>query len=98
MGQTATATVGEIEQTRRRLDAEIHELESYLPAGVLWAKRAVGVVVGGGMVTTAVLFLVRRKRRASGTRRLRDIEHRLAWIEAELTAPRATARPARRSG
>jgi hypothetical protein len=95
VGETATATVGEIEETRRRLDAELHELEAYLPAGARWAKRAVGVVVGGGVVTTALLFLIRRRRKASGARRLRDIEKRLAWVETELTAPRLPA-PARR--
>ena len=97
MGETATATVGEIEETRRRLDAELHELEAYLPAGVRWAKRAVGVVVGGGVVTTVGLFLVRRRRKATGAGRLRDIEKRLAWIETELTESRPVARVRARS-
>jgi hypothetical protein len=92
VGETATATVGEIEETRRRLDAELHELEAYLPAGVRWAKRAVGVLVGGGVVTTVALFLLRRRRKASGTRRLRDIERRLARVETELTDPWPVAR------
>jgi hypothetical protein len=87
MGQTAAATVTEIEQTRRRLDTELRELETYLPAAALWAKRAVGAIVAGGVLTSLLLFAVRMKRRREGTRRLRELEHRLARVEREVRQP-----------
>jgi len=87
MGQTAAATVTEIEQTRQRLDGELRELETYLPAAALWAKRAVGAIVAGGVATSLLLFGVRMRRRREGSRRLREIEHRLARVEREVRRP-----------
>lgn len=84
MGQTATATVAEIAETRRRLDAELRELEGYLPVAALWAKRAVGAVVGGGIVTTAVMFALRRRRARKSGRSLKDLERRLTRLEVQL--------------
>jgi len=63
MGESAAQTVKEIEETRERLDAELRELESRLPAAAVWTKRMVGVVVGGGVGATALLFAVRRFRK-----------------------------------
>lgn len=87
MGQTAAETVEEIDQTRQRLDSELRELETYLPAAALWAKRAVGAIVAGGITTSVLLFAIRRKRRRDGSRQLRDIEQRLDRVERELGSP-----------
>jgi uncharacterized membrane protein YhiD involved in acid resistance len=87
VGQATAETVREIDETRRRLDGELRELEGYLPAAAVWAKRAIGVLVGGGIVTTALLFTLRRRRQRKGTRRLRDIEDRIERLERELGRP-----------
>lgn len=63
MGESAAQTVREIEETRERLDAELRELESRLPAAAVLTKRVVGVVVGGGVGATAFLFAVRGLRK-----------------------------------
>ena len=81
MGQTTAAAVDEIEQTRQRLDAELEELERYLPPTTVKLKRAAmvaGAVWGGVMLMALVL---RRRRHHRETRLLRDIEHRLARME-----------------
>jgi F0F1-type ATP synthase membrane subunit a len=63
MGESAAQTVREIEETRERLDAELRELESRLPSAAVWTKRAIGMVVGGGIGATAFLFALRRLRK-----------------------------------
>ena len=63
MGESAAATVREIEATRERLETELTELQDRLPAPAVWAKRAVGILAGGGAATSAALFLIRRRRR-----------------------------------
>ena len=62
MGKSAAETVREIEATRERLDADITELQDRLPAPAVWAKRAVGVAVGGGMAGSMFWFGVKRLR------------------------------------
>lgn len=84
MGQTATATVAAIDETRRRLDTELRELEGYLPAAAVWAKRAVGALVGGGILTTTLVFALRRRRAHKSGRHVKDLERRLTRVEAEL--------------
>jgi hypothetical protein len=63
MGQSAAATVKEIEEIRGRLDAEMRELERRLPRPAVWAKRAAGIAVGGGVAGMVLLGLARRRRR-----------------------------------
>jgi hypothetical protein len=63
MGQSAAQTVREIEDTRGRLDAELRELEQRLPKPAVWAKRAVGIAVGGGIGGTMLMMAVRRARK-----------------------------------
>lgn len=63
MGETAAATVTEIEQTRDRIEESLTELQDRLPAPAVWAKRAVGVLAAGGAMTTMTLFVVRRRRK-----------------------------------
>jgi hypothetical protein len=60
MGQAATETVRQIEDTRDRLEDEIRELEDRLPRPAVWAKR---MAVGGGIAGAATMFLVRRRRK-----------------------------------
>ncbi len=63
MGKSAAETVKEIEGIRERLEADMRELQDRLPAPALWAKRAVGIAVGGGVAGGALMFLLRRMRR-----------------------------------
>lgn len=86
MGQATAEKVREIDQTRRRLDSELRELETYLPAAALWGKRVVGAIVAGGVATSLVVFTIRMRRRREGSRRLRDIEHRLDRVERRALA------------
>ena len=62
MGKSSAETVREIEDTRDRLESEIRELEDRLPQPATWAKRIVGVAVGGGIGGTAFWFGVRTLR------------------------------------
>jgi hypothetical protein len=62
MGATAAQTVSEIEETRTRLDSELRELERRMPAPARWAKRALGVAVGGGLGGAAFWFAAKRLR------------------------------------
>jgi hypothetical protein len=76
--------VREIEATRRRLDGEVRQLEAMLPAPVAWGKRIVGGIVGGGMVGTALWFLVRRRKGKKEQRKLKDLDKRLAKVERRI--------------
>jgi hypothetical protein len=85
MGKSSAETVREIEETRVRLDAEIRELEDRLPAPAVWAKRLVGVAVGGGVAGSALLFGMRtlRKRRKQKAERVQAVVQVLPerWAE-----------------
>lgn len=72
MGKSAAETVREIEATRERLDADITELQDRLPAPALWAKRAVGVAVGGGMAGSMFWFGVKKLRKRRKQEKVRN--------------------------
>jgi hypothetical protein len=61
MGQGSAETVKEIEETRDRLEQDLRELEERMPQPAVWAKRAVGILVGGGTAVTVGLFLLKRR-------------------------------------
>jgi hypothetical protein len=84
VGDTTAETVRDIAATRQRLDAELRELETYLPAAAVWAKRIAGMLAGGGVGSWILWSLIRRRRRGAEGRRLRDIERRLRVLEANL--------------
>ena len=63
MGESAAQTVREIEETRDRLDADLRELEQRMPQPAVWAKRAVGFLVGGGTAATVALIALRRRKK-----------------------------------
>lgn len=84
MGQTTAETVKEIEATRSRLDSEFRELEGRLPAPAVWAKRLVGIAVGGGLATTLLLAMVKRMRSSREQKQLREIHRKLDRLEARL--------------
>jgi hypothetical protein len=63
MGENAAQTVTEIEQTRERIEHNLRELEERLPPPAVLGKRAIGIVVGGGMTGTLALAAIKRMRR-----------------------------------
>jgi hypothetical protein len=55
--------VREIEETRSRLESNLRELEERMPQPAVWAKRAVGFLVGGGTAATVALIALRRRKK-----------------------------------
>ena len=84
MGQTPAATVGEIEETRRRLDAELEELQTYLTPTTDRLRRTAAIVGGVMAVVTVLAAVIRRRAKTESLRRLRDIDRRLERMEERL--------------
>jgi hypothetical protein len=74
MGESAAQTVREIEETRDRLDADLRELEQRMPQPAVWAKRAVGFLVGGGTAATVGLMLLRRRKKKREREEARPVQ------------------------
>jgi hypothetical protein len=64
MGQSAAETVKEIEEVRERLQHDLGELQDRLPQPAVWAKRAVGVALGGGVAGSMLWFVMRRRKKS----------------------------------
>jgi hypothetical protein len=62
MGAAADRKVTEIEETRRRLEADLRELESRAPAPFRSTKSVVGVILGSTALTALLLRGFRSKR------------------------------------
>jgi len=62
VGESAAATVREIEQTRDRLEEELSELQERMPQPAVWVKRLIGIAATGGAATTVTLWVIRRRR------------------------------------
>ena len=86
MGETPAATVNEIEETRRRLDAELEELETYLTPATDRMRRSAAIVGGVMAAVSVLLIMMRRRAKTESIRRLRDIDHRLERIEERMRA------------
>ena len=84
MGQGTAETVNEIEATRARLDGELRQLEGRIPAAAVWAKRAAGAAVGGGVGAIVLRSAMRRRRKHERDRRIRGLERRIDRIEREI--------------
>jgi hypothetical protein len=84
MGETPAETLREIEATRTRLDGEFRELEGRLPAAAAMTKRVAAVALGTGALGVTTRFLLRRRKRHEGDRRLRDLEKRLDRLERDV--------------
>jgi hypothetical protein len=81
MGQAPTETMSEIEATRRRLDTEFAELETYLTPTAAFMKRA-AAIAGGVLAALAFLrFALRKRAEMREARRLRSIDERLGRLE-----------------
>jgi hypothetical protein len=62
MGEASDRKVTEIEETRRRLEADLQELEARVPAPFRSTKSVVGLVLGSTAITALLLRMVRSKR------------------------------------
>ena len=63
MGEAADRKVKEIEQTRRRLESDLRELEERLPSPLRSGKSLAGLILGSVAVMTVLVRLLRSKRR-----------------------------------
>jgi hypothetical protein len=65
MGEAATRKVTEIEETRRRLEADLRDLEDRMPAPLRSGKAIAGMLIAtfGG----AILLRRKRSKRSKGT-------------------------------
>jgi hypothetical protein len=62
MGQASDRKVTEIEETRRRVEADLRELEARVPATLRSTKSLAGLVLGSTAITALLLRMVRSKR------------------------------------
>ena len=84
MGQSTAETVREIEATRARLDGQLRQLEGRVPAVAVWAKRAAGAAVGGGVGAMVIRSAMRRRRKHERDRRIRGLERRIDRLERQI--------------
>ena len=84
---TDTVTTTEIEATRRRLDTEFAELQTYLTPTAEFLKRA-AAIAGGVVAAVAFLrFALHKRAEMREARRIRSIDERLERIEELLARP-----------
>lgn len=83
MGTSTASTLSEIEATRARLERDIQALVDRMPAPAVWAKRLLGLAVGGGVSGSVFWFIVHRLR--SRARKRKEAK------EAEAAAAAAAA-------
>jgi hypothetical protein len=74
MGESAAATVREIEDIRARMETNMRELERRVPQPGLWMKRMAGIAVGGGAATIVTMAVLRRARDRREKKRVRALE------------------------
>jgi hypothetical protein len=84
VGQAADQKVGEIEQTRARIESDLRELEDRMPQILRSGKRVVGLVTGGGMLSAVALAAMRRRKRR------RDRDRRNPEVTVRILADRST--------
>ncbi len=63
MGEAADRKVTEIDETRRRLDADLRELEERVPAPVRSVKAVAGAVAGSTALSAIAMRMLRKRSR-----------------------------------
>jgi hypothetical protein len=61
VGQATDRKLSEIEETRRRLEADLRELEARVPAPLRSVKSVIGMVLGSAVLTAVVAKMLGRK-------------------------------------
>ncbi|HEX2024890.1 MAG TPA: hypothetical protein VHH92_00690 [Actinomycetota bacterium] len=74
MGESAAATVREIEDIRARIENNMRELERRVPEPGLWLKRMAGIAVGGGAATIVTMAVLKRARARREKKTARNVE------------------------
>jgi hypothetical protein len=74
MGESAAATVREIEDIRARMETNMRELERRVPEPGLWLKRMAGIAVGGGAATIVTMAVLKRARARREKKAVRSVE------------------------
>jgi hypothetical protein len=87
MGESAAATVREIEGIRARMETNMRELERRVPEPGLWVKRMAGIAVGGGAATIVTRAVVRRARARREKKRVRALEELAERSPAVIEVP-----------
>jgi hypothetical protein len=87
MGESAAATVREIEDIRARMETNMRELERRVPEPGLWVKRMAGIAVGGGAATIVTMAVVRRARARREKKRVRALEELAERSPAVIEVP-----------
>jgi hypothetical protein len=87
MGESAAATVREIEGIRARMETNMRELERRVPQPGLWVKRMAGIAVGGGAATIVTMAVVRRARARREKKRVRALEELAERSPAVIEVP-----------
>jgi hypothetical protein len=77
-------TLSEIEATRRRLDTEFAELETYLTPTAAIVKRAAAIAGGALAAFAFARFALHRRAEMREARRLSSIDERLERLEELL--------------
>jgi hypothetical protein len=82
MGEATDRKLSEIEETRRRLDADLRELEERVPAPVRSVKAIAGAVAGSTALSAIAMRMLRKRSKDKDAREIvirvvRDDEPRL---------------------
>lgn len=82
MGQATDRKVKEIEETRGRLEADLRELESRMPAPLRSGKSVAGLI----LASTALTMFVLRRFRSKGSERPPSAEVVVRIVRDDLPA------------
>lgn len=63
MGSSTAETLKEIEEIRTSLDGKMRVLDQRLPRPAVWARRSVGILLGGGALASIAMAMLRRRRK-----------------------------------
>ncbi|HVL82509.1 MAG TPA: hypothetical protein VM840_13045 [Actinomycetota bacterium] len=74
MGTRTSEVLKEIEQIRDRLDANLVELETRMPPIARLGRKAIGIAVGGGAGSAALLIAVKKIRGGKDERKAKGRE------------------------
>lgn len=87
MGQATDQKVKEIRATRERIERDLQEIEMRMPPVFRSGKRLAGMVIGGGVVGSALLGMLKRSR-TKRQERSRRAEVIVRVIQEPDTQPR----------
>jgi len=93
MGTRTSEVLKEIEQIRDRLDANLVELETRMPPIARLGRKAIGIAVGGGAGSAALLIAVKKIRGGKDERKAKGRED-----ERVIVQPAPVSRMGGRSG